>query len=70
MLCLLRALKCGGKLSIVSVIGKLSLTVPILFSMVFLGEKLSLLRMIGLGLFVLFVVLLQEPARAEQKEPS
>ena len=64
----LRALKVGGKLSLVTVVAKLSLSVPVVYSMLFLGEKMTRLRIIGLALFVIFVILLQEPEKAVKKE--
>ena len=61
-----RALRLGGKLSLVNIISMMSISVPIIFAMCFLGEKMNLLRALGLALFVLFVVLINEPAKAKE----
>jgi uncharacterized membrane protein len=70
LLCLLRALKLGGKLSLVTVISQMSLSVPILYAMLVMGEKLTAMRVVGLLLFVVFVILLNEPAGAKSEEAS
>lgn len=61
IVCLFRALGLGGNLALVNVFTSLSIVVPIVFALLFLGENLNLLRAAGLGLFVLFVVLINEP---------
>lgn len=66
--CLLRALRLGGNLSLVNIISMMSISIPIVFAMCFLGEKLNLLRALGLALFVVFVVLINEPAKVKGEE--
>lgn len=68
MFCFLGALKLGGSLSLVNTIMLMSLCVPIIYSVCFLGEKLTLMRLIGLALFVVFVVLLNGPGKPAVKE--
>lgn len=68
VICFLRALKLGGKLSFVNVISQMSLCIPILYVVCFLGEKLNPLRIAGLALFVVFVLLINEPTKAKGNE--
>ncbi len=68
LLCFLRAMKLGGSLSLVNTIVQVSLCVPIVYSVCFLGEKLTALRVAGLVLFVVFLLLLNEPAKPKDEE--
>jgi uncharacterized membrane protein len=70
MSCLLHALKLGGSLSLVNIISMMSISVPIVFAMCSLGEKLTPLRALGLALFIVFVVLINEPAKARSEEEA
>jgi uncharacterized membrane protein len=70
VLCFLRAMKLGGSLSLVNTIMQMSLCVPIIYAVCFLGERLTLMRVIGLALFVVFVMLLNEPAKPAGKEEA
>jgi len=70
LLCFLRALKLGGSLSLVNTVVQMSLCVPIVYAVCFLREELSTLRVVGLALFVVFVVLLNEPAKPSSKEEA
>lgn len=64
--CVLAALRSGGPLTIVITLGNLSILIPIVFSMVFFGEKLTLQRLLGLVLFAVFVALLNWPEQEEK----
>jgi len=68
LLCFLRALKMGGSLSLANIIVQMSLCVPIIYAVCFLGEKLTVMRVVGLALFVVFLVLLNEPAKPSKEE--
>lgn len=54
----LKSLKLGGPMTVVNTLIMLSIVVPVLYSTLFLGEKLNLLRGMGLGLFVVFLALM------------
>lgn len=68
LLCFLRGLKLGGSLSLVNTIVQMSLCVPIVYGACFLGDKLTLMRGVGLALFVVFVVLLNEPVKPGKED--
>lgn len=70
LLCFLRALKLGGSLSLVNTIVQMSLCVPIVYAVCFLREELTPMRVLGLALFVVFVVLLNGPAKPDSKEEA
>ncbi len=59
----LAAYRRNGNLAIVSTLVNLSLLIPIVFSVIFMGETLTATRVVGLGLFVVFVALLHDPVR-------
>lgn len=70
LLCFLRAMKLGGSLSLVNTIVQVSLCVPIVYAVCFLGEKLTVMRVAGLALFVVFLILLNEPAKPKGEETA
>ena len=63
VVCVLKSLGLGGKLPVVTIIVSLSVLVPVAFSTVFLREELTLMRGIGVAMFVVFLVLLNEPVK-------
>ncbi len=72
---MLRALKRQAPLAIISTLLNLSILIPILFATLFLGETVTLTRVVGLLLFVVFIVLLNlsrenEKTAATGREPS
>lgn len=68
LLCFLRAMRAGGSLSLVNTIVQMSLCVPIVYAALFLGQKLTSMRVIGLALFVVFVVLLNGSAKPAKED--
>ena len=63
VVCVLKSLGFGGKLPVVTVIVGLSILIPVAFSTAFLGEKLTLMRGVGVAMFVVFLALLNEPVK-------
>lgn|GEM_PF-1770084 len=70
LVCLLKALGTGGKLSLVTIISKTGISIPIIFAVIFQGERMSHARVVGLLLFVVFLVLVSEPRKVENKEET
>ena len=56
--CLIKALRTGSSLSVANIFLNVSILIPILFSLFFLGEEPSLTTVLGILCFIVFVYLL------------
>ncbi len=61
----LAALKTGGKLSVINIIGNLSTLIPIIYSIVVFHEKITVTKYIGIFLFIVFIFMLNFAGKEE-----
>jgi uncharacterized membrane protein len=61
----LAALKTGGKLSVINIIGNLSTLIPIIYSIVIFHEKITVTKCIGIFLFIVFIFMLNFAGKEE-----
>ncbi|NLY18512.1 MAG: EamA family transporter [Clostridiaceae bacterium] len=59
----LASLHTGGKLALVYIISNMSTLIPIAYSMIFFNEKLSITKVAGIIMFIVFIFLLNNEMR-------
>jgi drug/metabolite transporter (DMT)-like permease len=61
------SLKTGGSLSIINIIGNMSTLIPIIYSIVVFHEEIGITKYIGIFLFIVFILLINNTIKEESK---